>query len=160
MRSKVSSILGMFLFAGGHINQNPGLTQKPIYTPVFTHYLRSWLLGIPEIARYNVCKEWARARCTHEVPVYFSCHFTLRNNHHARAAGQTPGLCWMPYRLFEWTFLQSSRARSWTDTWAVLDAFSFARVDISADRHNTHTHLIFFFSFLFVQVLFVHATKR
>ena len=37
---------------------------------------------------------------------------------------------------------QSSRARSWTDTWAVLDALSFVRVDISAiitraqlDRH-------------------------
>ena len=29
------------LFTGNHINQNPPCTQKPIYTPIFTHHMRS-----------------------------------------------------------------------------------------------------------------------
>ena len=34
---------------GGHSNQDPRCTQKPICTPIFTHHIRSWLLCIPVI---------------------------------------------------------------------------------------------------------------
>ena len=32
---------------GNHINQDPPCTQKPIYTPIFTHHMRSWLICTP-----------------------------------------------------------------------------------------------------------------
>ena len=34
---------------GGHSNQDPRCTQKPICTPIFTHHIRSWLLCTPVI---------------------------------------------------------------------------------------------------------------
>ena len=35
------------LFTGNHINQDPPRTQKPIYIPIFTHDMRSWLIYTP-----------------------------------------------------------------------------------------------------------------
>ena len=32
-------------------NQDPRWTQKPIYTPIFTHHIRSWLFCTPLIVR-------------------------------------------------------------------------------------------------------------
>ena len=34
---------------GSHSNQNPWCRQKLIYTPIFTHHIRSWLLCTPAI---------------------------------------------------------------------------------------------------------------
>ena len=39
--------LAVVLFTGNHINQDPPCTQKPIYTPIFTHHMRSWLICTP-----------------------------------------------------------------------------------------------------------------
>ena len=33
--------------------QNPRRTQKPIYTPIFTHHIRSWLLCTPVIGWFG-----------------------------------------------------------------------------------------------------------
>ena len=52
------------LFTGGHTNQNPRCIQKPIYNPIFTHNIWSWLLCTPVVLiRTNAI-----------------CHFSLRND--------------------------------------------------------------------------------
>ena len=41
------------VYGGAYVtrNQDPRWTQKPIYTPIFTHHIRSWLLCTPVIVR-------------------------------------------------------------------------------------------------------------
>ena len=50
---------------GSHSNQDPWCTQKPIYTAIFSHHIRSWLLCTPVNNRsyciFSVMRRYARA---------------------------------------------------------------------------------------------------
>ena len=58
-------------FTGNHINQDPPCTQKPIYTPIFTHHMRSWLICGRGVDETNQLLSWVSVN-------RFNCFFILR----------------------------------------------------------------------------------
>ena len=68
------------LFTGGHSNQDPRCTQKPIYTRIFTHHIRSWLICTP-VNRLclSSCPLRTIAWCTwHGIVVFVLYCITMR----------------------------------------------------------------------------------
>ena len=79
-------ILRKHPIAGSHSNQDPRCTIKPVYTPIFTHHIRFWLLRTPVILRTKTFRmTWSGsrvafcfARNTYHTrrftPAYRNCH--------------------------------------------------------------------------------------
>ena len=47
---------------GSHSNQNPWCTQKLIYTRIFRHHIRSWLLCTPVVLRRIAVRVWCNVQ--------------------------------------------------------------------------------------------------
>ena len=58
--------LGLTVAVGGlydgHSIQNPRRTQKPIYDPILTHHIRSWLLCFPLLVDASTAVLWILLR--------------------------------------------------------------------------------------------------
>ena len=73
-------IPGTIGITGSHSNQDPPYTLKPIYTPIYTHYIRSWLLCPPVIG------------CSRYIPNYYYVGLSANINVMAKTTNsQTQG---------------------------------------------------------------------